>query len=352
MKLLKFLFALSLFSAIAYLGFYPIELDPIARKTPPYPGLTGVYEPNTKLANTTLIQLPSPGPESIVLHPEGHFLTGLANGDIVQFNADGKEQSIIANTGGRPLGMKIAPSGELIIADQIKGLLKLDSTNQISVLVDQYKGERLKFVDDLDISKEGIIYFSNATQRNPVVVENEAWEQRASGAIFAYDLNTKELRLIKDKLFFPNGIALNDSQDYFVYSETFGLSLSKFWLKGPKAGSSEIFNNRLPGFPDNVTFKEGVFWVAIPTQRVVDIEPLFEYPFLRSVILRLPEAFRNAVLPPRYAMLLGFNEQGEVIYNLQDPNGKYDYITSVLQIDNQLYLGSLKEPTLGIYSLD
>lgn len=352
MKLLKFLFALSLFSAIAYLGFYPIELDPIARKTPPYPGLTGVYEPNTKLANTTLIQLPSPGPESIVLHPEGHFLTGLANGDIVQFNADGKEQSIIANTGGRPLGIKIAPSGELIIADQIKGLLKLDSTNQISVLVDQYKGERLKFVDDLDISKEGIIYFSNATQRNPVVVENEAWEQRASGAIFAYDLNTKELRLIKDKLFFPNGIALNDSQDYFVYSETFGLSLSKFWLKGPKAGSSEIFNNRLPGFPDNVTFKEGVFWVAIPTQRVVDIELLFEYPFLRSVILRLPEAFRNAVLPPRYAMLLGFNEQGEVIYNLQDPNGKYDYITSVLQIDNQLYLGSLKEPTFGIYTLE
>ena len=51
-------------------------------------------------------------------------------------------------------------------------------------------------------------------------------------------------------------------------------------------------------------------------------------------------------------MLLGFNEAGEVIYNLQDPNGKYDYVTSVLQIDNQLYLGSLKEPTFGIYTLE
>lgn len=352
MKILKFLFGLFLLLAIAYLGFYPIELDPIARKTPPYPGLTGVYEPNIKLATTSLIPLPSAGPESIVLHPEGHFLTGLANGDIVQFNKDGKKQNIIANTGGRPLGMKIAPSGELIIADQIKGLLLLDSTNQINVLVDQYKGERLMFVDDLDISKEGIVYFSNATQRNPNVVENEAWEQRASGAIFAYDLNTKELRRIKDKLFFANGIALHDSQAYFVFSETFGLSLSRFWLKGPKAGTQEIFNDRLPGFPDNITFKEGIFWVAIPTQRVVDIEPLFEYPFLRSVILRLPESVRNAVLPPRYAMLLGFNEQGEVVYNLQDPNGKYDYVTSVLQIDNQLYLGSLKEPTFGIYTLD
>lgn len=352
MKILKLLLKLLLFSAIAYLGFYPIELDPVARKAPPYPGLTGVYEPNTKLASATLIHLPSAGPESIVRHPKGYFFTGLANGDIIQFNATGEEQNIIANTGGRPLGMKIAPSGELIIADQIKGLLKLDSTNQINVLVDQYKGEQLKFVDDLDISKEGVIYFSNATQRNPTVVENEAWEQRASGAIFAYDLNTNKLNLVLDDLFFANGIALNAAETYFVYSETFGLSLSRYWLNGPKAGTHEIFNDRLPGFPDNVTFNKGIFWVAIPTQRVVDIEPLFEHPFLRSVILRLPESVRNAVLPPRYAMLLGFNVEGEAIYNLQDPGGKYDYITSVLQIENQLYLGSLKEPTFGIYTLD
>ena len=80
--------------------------------------------------------------------------------------------------------MKIAPKWGTHHRRSDKGL-KLDSTNQISVLVDQYKGEPLKFVDDLDISKEGWSYFSNATQHNPIVLENEAWEQRASGAIFA-----------------------------------------------------------------------------------------------------------------------------------------------------------------------
>lgn len=352
MKFLKTLVALLGLSTIVYLGFYPIDLEPIARKTPPFPGLTGVYQPNEKLANTTLIKMPSAGPESIVRHPEGHFFTGLANGDIVKFNATGEEQSLVINTGGRPLGMKIAPNGELIIADQLKGLLKLDSTQQLHVLVDQYKGEKLKFIDDLDITQDGIIYFTNATQRNSIIVENEAWEQRASGAIFAYDLSTKSLNLLKDQLFFANGLALDKTESYFVFSETFGLSLSKYWLNGPKKGTIEVFNDRLPGFPDNVTYNNGVFWVAIPTQRVVGIEPLFEYPFIRSVILRLPESVRNAVLPPRYAMLLGFNDKGEVLYNLQDPNGKYDYITSVLQIDQQLYLGSLKEPTLGIYTLE
>ena len=116
MKILKFLLGLLLLTTIAYFGFYPIALDPVARKAPPYPGLIGVYQPNTKLANTTLVPLPSAGPESIVLHPEGHFFTGLANGDIVRFNATGEEQNIIANTGGRPLGIKIAPNGNLIIA--------------------------------------------------------------------------------------------------------------------------------------------------------------------------------------------------------------------------------------------
>lgn len=50
-------------------------------------------------------------------------------------------------------------------------------------------------------------------------------------------------------------------------------------------------------------------------------------------------------------MLIGYDENSRVIYNLQDPGGKYDYITSVLNVENRLYLGSLKEPTMGIYKL-
>lgn len=91
--------------------------------------------------------------------------------------------------------------------------------------------------------------------------------------------------------------------------------------------------------------------MAIPSQRAVGFEPIFEQPFLRSMLLRLPEAVLNSVIPGRYSMLLGFDESGIPVYNLQDPDGKYDSITSVLQVDNQLYLGSLTEPSLGIYSL-
>ena len=351
MKPLKRILLLSLIVGILYLCFFPIALEPVARKTPPFPGLVGDYLPNEKLKNTALIEVPHFGPESIVKDSLGHFYTGLSNGDILQFDANGNKQTIIANTGGRPLGMKIAPSGELIIADQKKGLLALNSNNALRVLVDRYKGEKLLFVDDLDISEEGVVYFSNATQRNPDVVENEAWEQRASGALFAHDLVSGKTTLLKDDLFFPNGIALNASQDYFVFSETFGLTLSKYWLRGEKKGTIEAFNNALPAYPDNITFNKGIFWVAFPSQRAVEIEPIFELPFLRSILLRLPEAVRNAAIPNRYSMLLGFDESGKVIFNLQDPDGKFDRITSVLQVNERLYLGSLTEPSLGIYNL-
>ena len=352
MKKIIYCFLSILVISTLYLGFYPISIDPIARKAPPFPGLKGDFSPNTKLASIELIKLSSPGGESIAQDSLGYFYTGLANGDIVRFSPTGEDQKILTNTGGRPLGIKISPSGELIIADQKKGLLRLDSLHELHVLVDQYKGEKLRFVDDLDISEEGVVYFSNATQRNPEIVENEAWEQRSSGALFSYNLETQETLLLKDQLFFPNGVALNDSEMYFLFSETLGITLKKYWIKGPKKGAVELFTNRLPGFPDNITFEKGVFWVAIPSQRPVEFEKMYEYPFLRSVIFRLPESIKNGVIPHRYAMLLGFNEAGEVIYNLQDPKGKYDYITSVLQVDDKLYLGSLKEPYMGIYSFE
>lgn len=351
MNAIKKFSLLGILLGILYLCCYPIALSPIARAAPPFPGLEGAYAPNYKLSQVTRIAVPSPGPESIVEDSLGNFYTGLSNGDILYFDSTGKQQKKIVNTGGRPLGMKFSPDGDLIIADQKKGLLQWDRSGNLKTLVNQYEGEALLFIDDLDIDSTGVIYFSNATQRNPDIVENEAWEQRASGALFRYFPTTKKVELLKDNLFFANGIALHPSEDYLILSETFGLRLHKYWIKGEKAGTLEVFVNALPGYPDNVTYTAGIFWVAIPSQRALSIEPLFEMPFLRSVILRLPEAIRNAVIPQRYAMLVGYDTEGKVVYNFQDPDGKYDYITSVLQVENKLYLGSLKEPHFALYDM-
>ena len=39
--------------------------------------------------------------------------------------------------------------------------------------------------------------------------------------------------------------------------------IQKYWLKGPKAGTSEIIMDNLPGFPDNISSNgKGIYWVA------------------------------------------------------------------------------------------
>ena len=342
---------LLLLVGLLYLGFYPIGLDPVARTSPPYPGMEGDFKVNNLLAATDIIAVAGVGPESIARDSLGNFYSGLDNGDLIRFDASGTNQTVIGNTKGRPLGMKFAPNGWLIIADREMGLIALDSMGSITTLLDTIDGTPIRFADDLAITQEGVVYFSDATQRNPIIIENEFWEQRPSGRIISYDLNTQESEIVLDVLFFANGVALDANEDYIIISETFGLEIKRHWIRGSKKGTTEIFTNELPGFPDNVTFTDGIFWIAIPSQRALEAEPLTEFPFLRSVLLRLPKFIRDGITPKPYSMILGFDAEGKLQYNLQDPNGGYDYITSVLQVDDKLYIGSLKEEAIGIYRL-
>ena len=78
----------------------------------------------------------------------------------------------------------------------------------------------------------------------------------------------------------------------YVVNETFMYRIQKYWLKGEKAGTSEVFIENLPGFPDNVSSnEEGIFWVALFNPRNDFIEMSSNKPFLRKLVLRLPELF-------------------------------------------------------------
>jgi hypothetical protein len=247
--------------------------------------------------------------------------------------------------------MKIAPKGTLVIADQFKGLISLDSLGNIDTLINEIDGTPILFADDLAITKEGVVYFSDATQRNPIEIENEFWEQQPSGRIISYDLNSGESKVVLNDLFFANGVALDSKEQFLIVTETFGAQIIKHWIKGGKSGTTEIFNNAIPGYPDNITFSNDTFWVAIPSQRAVEVEPLTSYPFIRSILLRLPRFLLDEAVPKPYSMVLGFDINGNIKHNLQDPDGGFHYITSVLQIGDKLYLGSLKEPGIGIFNL-
>ena len=49
-----------------------------------------------------------------------------------------------------------------------------------------------------------------------------------------------------------------------LFAETWGCRVSRYWLEGPKAGTTEIVIADLPGYPDNINRgSRGTYWVAL-----------------------------------------------------------------------------------------
>ena len=107
-----------------------------------------------------------------------------------------------------------------------------------------------------------------------------------------------------------------------------------------------MFIDNLPGFPDGVSAgSREMFWVAVASPRNALLDSILARPFLRKVLMRLPAFLRPA--PESYSCVLGLNRDGEVVHNLQHPNGAYAPITSVEEAFGDLYFGSIIEHGFG-----
>ena len=336
---------------LAYLLFYPVPIDPISWTPPKDKGFTGDFAVNTKLKT---IKNLFPGQcyrcEDIAVDSMGRIYGGSEHGEIIRFDKDGTRK-VLAETGGRPLGLHFDQEGRLLIADAFKGLLRLDADNHLEVLSTEHGGKKFAFTDDLEIGPDGVIYFSDASWKFPITqFSQDIMESRANGRLLAYDPKTKTTKMLLDHLFFANGIAVSEDGSFVLVNETSRYRVTRYWLKGAKKGSADIFIDNLPAFPDGISRgQNGIFWLALASPRQAALDGLLSKPFIRKIVARLPASFQPA--PEFYGFFVGLNEQGKVIYNFQDPDGGYAQITSVQQFNDKLYLGSLVEDGVGMFIL-
>jgi hypothetical protein len=77
---------------------------------------------------------------------------------------------------------------------------------------------------------------------------------------------------------------------------------------------------------------------------------MLPHPFLRRIVARLPKFLQPA--PKRYSFVLGLDQSGRVIENLQNGSPDcYAEISNVLEHNGTLYLGSIGEDTIGRFPL-
>ncbi|MFK7928179.1 MAG: SMP-30/gluconolactonase/LRE family protein [Myxococcota bacterium] len=330
-----------------YLTLWPVPIDPIAWQPPLAPSPTGIWAPNTGLANVNRLDVPvgDYGPED--LHVLGdQIYGGTAHGAILRWSLDGGPPVEVVNTGGRPLGLHHDPQNRLVIADAVKGLIRLEPDHSLTTLCTHATdGTALALTDDLDVQADGTIWFSDASAiRGHTEWKQEILESRANGRLLRWRPSAPGCEVVQSGFFFANGVALAADESFVLINETSRYRVIRRWLTGAKAGTTDVFIDALPGFPDGISVDDqGHFWVAIASPRNGTVDALAGRPWLRSVIQRLPDAVQPR--PARHPFVIELDGNGAVVRTLQDPQGKsYGLITSVQPHGDRLYLGSLSEP--------
>jgi len=327
-------------------------IAPSAYTPPESQKLVGVLAPNNLLQKAELLALGKiNGPEEVAVDSQGRVYGGTQDGKIMCLLLDGKLETF-AETKGRPLGIQFDKNKNLIVCDSYKGLLSIDPQGKIKVLATSADGVPFKFTDALDISSDGTIYFTDASSKYG---QNEylydLLESKPHGRFLSYDPATGQIKVLLKNLYFANGVALSQQEDFVLINETYRYRIVRYWLKGPKAGTHEIFIDNLPGFPDNISNNhKGTFWLALFTIRNEAVDKLHPFPFLKAQMSKLPKALWPK--PKPYGLVLALDEQGKIIQSLHEPTGKHlKEITSAREYGGYLYLGSLHNDRIGKYRL-
>lgn len=341
---------------LGILWLLPSPIEPLPFDPPEAPALVGPLLPNDALTQAVILAPEEVwGPEDVEVDSQGRIFAGTADGEIARLTLDVLDRPTVetfARTGGRPLGLAFDSTGRLWVADAQRGLLRLDSRGASEVLSAGADNKPFGFTNDMDVARDGKIYFSDASSKFGVdEYLYDLLEARPHGRFLVFDPATNTTTTLLDDLFFANGVALSQKEDFVLINETYRYRIRRYWLKGPKAGSSEIFLDNLPGFPDGISSnRQGRFWVALFTVRNPVMDFLHPHAWAKQLLSKLPKALWPK--PKPYGLVLALDEQGSIEHSLQDPTGdKVRQVTSAQQAGDYLYLGNLDGQGIARFEL-
>lgn len=327
----------------------PSPIDSVAWNPSQVPMWTGALAPNSLLLKADLLgQGQLHHPEDIAFDDKGRLYTGCEDGNIYRltFDASGKVSVIetFAKVGGFPLGLHFDGNGFLIAAVKGVGLLSLDPAGNSSILTNKVNGTPITYANDLDIASDGMIYFSDSSTKFTRGWPYDILEAKPYGRLLVYDPVTKETRILKEGLYFANGVALAPDESFFLVGETSRYQIARYWLKGPKLGSWDYFADNLPIVVDNIARdQDGSYYIA-GNRRVALLDILQANSFLKNQLAKIP--FDTLVAFPawkrnRYGLILVLNKDGNIIKSLQDPTGRIYSTSSAHPYEGFLYIGNL-----------
>ncbi|MCH9667279.1 MAG: SMP-30/gluconolactonase/LRE family protein [Actinomycetia bacterium] len=320
------------------------RIDPVRWQAPPVDPL-----PEFPAAQITLVPVPGGEPEDVVVDADGCLWTGALDGSIVALRPGDGGPRVVGNTGGRPLGLAVARDGRLLVCDSPRGLLAMDTrTGAFETLVETVHGRKLQFCSNVTETADGTVYFSESTTSFTVAdYVGAILEARGRGSLYRLDSGGAVTPVV-DGLYFANGVTPTADGSALVIAESQGRRLSKYWLTGPRAGAVTPLAVNLPAMPDNLsTGADGRIWCAM----VTPANPLADRlaagpPLLRKMVWRLPAFLQPK--PEAVVWVVAFDpDSGDAVAGMRTTHPAFSMVTSVVEADDQLWMGSIGAPYLG-----
>jgi sugar lactone lactonase YvrE len=278
------------------------------------------------------------GPEDVRFDDAGRIVTGTAGGRIVRVDVRTGECSVLAETGGRPLGLHLTAYG-ILVCDHDRGLLRVGPDGAVEVLVET------TFASNVVQAADGTIWFTTSSSRWDLDhYEGDIFEHSATGRLLRRDPDGT-VTTVRSGLKFANGLVL--AGDDLLFAETAGYRISRC----RPDGTVTPFVDNLPGFPDNLSLgSDGLLWAGIAAPRNALLDRLLPWPgLLRTAVWNLPPALRPRAA--RIAWVMAFDLDGRLVHDLRNTDGSYGFVTSAAERDGTLILGSLTEDALGVVTL-
>ncbi|KAL6642791.1 hypothetical protein ACP70R_020972 [Stipagrostis hirtigluma subsp. patula] len=231
---------------------------------------------------------------------------------------------------GRPLGLRFHyASGDLYIADAYKGLMRVGpGGGEATVLVTEADGVPLRFTNGVDIDQViGEVFFTDSSMNYPRSQhERVTATGDSTGRLMKYDPKTSKVKVLQAGITYPNGLAISADRTHLVIALTGPCKLLRYWIKGPKSGTSEPLVD-LPGYPDNVRSDgRGGYWVALHREKN-------ELPFG----------------PDSHLLAVRVGVDGQVLQVMKGPKSVRP--TEVMERKGgKLYLGSVELPYVAVVS--
>jgi len=308
--------------------------------------------PKPSLPDLTVLAVHGHGTEDVVVDEAGHLFTGVGDGRILRLTADGRRLDIVADTGGRPLGIELFGDGRLLVCDAEKGLLLVDPAGgAVETLVPS--GPAVRLCNNAAVTTDGTVYFTDSSARFPLEhYKADLIEHSGTGRLLRRDPDGS-LETLLTGLQFANGVALAPDESYVVIAQTGAYRLDKLWLRGARAGAMESLDDNLPAFPDNLaTGSDGLIWVAMasPRDRALDLAHRW-HPAVRKAIWSLPERLQPKEKRTVWVRAVD-GDTGAVVHEFYGTRPDFHMVTGVRERQGTVYLGSLGESAVATFTLD